>query len=92
VWEALRWLLSEQTLSELCLCPHFQFFFWKDISKSVFKSFSSSLKFPFVWRHFIVFVVSLDEGGGVWGLIPTTGFTLMFTFQIISTIQSKGIS
>jgi hypothetical protein len=25
-------------------------------------------------------------------LIPTTGFTLMFTFQIISTIQSKGIS
>jgi hypothetical protein len=27
VWEALRWLLSEQTLSELCLCPHFQFFF-----------------------------------------------------------------
>lgn len=76
------------------LCLFFNLF-WQEIVYHVhiFKNFTCESCITSVWTHRIVFVVSLDGGCGVWVLIPTPGFTMMFIFRRATPIQRiKGLA
>ena len=85
--------LEWTNLFELCLCLHFQFLLTRNcLLCRCLQEFRL-----WVWHYLCVntphYVVSLDEGGGVWVLIPTPAFTMVFILQITTPIQRvKGLA